>query len=271
MAVSSTTIDEAVRNYLTGLSEKHRTAQDREIMRFVRYFGPDVKLSSLRAEDIERYQEQVAKSGADATRLEVIRGFLAGLYKLGETDFNLGKFIKIKRSSRKKVDGKDAVALSPETEDSDQITREGFADLKTELEFLSTTKREEIAHDLYEARIDKDFRENAPYDAAKQHQAEVENRIRQLEHILATSQIVDNQYNGGRINIGTVVVLRDMTHDEVLTYTLVGTSEANPRAGRISVASPVGRALLDRSVGDEIEVEAPLGKMIYRVEKVQGE
>ena len=107
--------------------------------------------------------------------------------------------------------------------------------------------------------------------AAKNHQAEVEARIRQLQAVLARAQIIDasSTPKTGRIALGAKVVLHDVEHDEDLEYTLVSPNEANPRAGRISVASPVGRALLDRGQGDEVEVEAPGGTIKYRVSKVE--
>ena len=117
--------------------------------------------------------------------------------------------------------------------------------------------------------MDKDFRENAPYDAAKHHQAEVEARIRQIEHTLAVAQVVDQKpLASNQVGLGSTVILEDLTHEEELTYTLVGTNEANPRAGRISIASPVGRALIDRRVGDEIEVQAPVGVIRYQIAQI---
>src|SRR6185437_3465605 len=102
-------------------------------------------------------------------------------------------------------------------EESVSLTGAGYQNLKQELEYLTTVKRAEIARDLYEARIDKDFRENAPYDAAKQHQAEVEARIRQLEHTLAVAQVVEQRNLENQIGIGSTVLLRDLTHEEELT------------------------------------------------------
>jgi transcription elongation factor GreA len=267
-SVSTLTAEEWMRKYLSGLNEKQRATQQTEIVRFVRWLKPGQMLDELKAEDVERYQEQFERTGADSLRLEPVRTFLASVHKQGASGFNLGKFIKIKRSS-KKVAAAKADESAPITEETATITREGYDNLKQELEYLQTTKRIEIAHELAEARIDKDFRENAPFDAAKQHQAEVENRIRFLERIVASAQIVEQSANGNRVGLGMTVVLRDVTHDEELTYTLVGTSEANPRLGRISIISPVGRALVDRAEGEEFEVEAPGGKLLYRVERFE--
>jgi transcription elongation factor GreA len=153
----------------------------------------------------------------------------------------------------------------------EMLTAEGFKRLQEELDHLINVKRPEIARELFEARIDKDFRENAPFDAAKHHQAEVEARIRQLQAVLARAQIIDgtSTTRTGRIALGARVVLRDLEHDEELEYTLVSPNEANPRLGRISVASPVGKALLERTEGEEVEVEAPGGTIKYRIDKVE--
>ena len=262
------TVEELARKYLMSLNEKQRIAQQAEISRFVRWLKPGACLDELKAEDVERYQEQFERTGADSGRLEPIRTFLAAAHKQGHGSFNLGKFIRIKRSSRKAAAAK-IDESAPITEETTHITRDGYETLKAELDHLTTTKRAEIAHELSEARMDKDFRENAPFDAAKQHQAEIENRIRFLERILATAQIVEGTTNGNKVGLGSSVVLRDLTHDEELSYTLVGTSEANPRLGRISIISPVGRALMDRAAGEEFEVEAPAGTITYRVEQIE--
>lgn len=283
MAETGMTVAEAIREYLSSLSEGDRAAQQADLQRFLRWLPSDARLARLRGEEVERYQEQIERSGADQSRLEPVRSFLTAAHKRSWTEFNFGKLIKLKRASkstlRKPIKTRlsdysasaNALPTSGGNGNGDEIqhiTREGYEELKEKLEYLSTTKRAEIAHDLAEARVDKDFRENAPFDAAKQHQAEVEVEIKRLQGILATAQIVDARATGGRIGIGTSIVLRDLTHDEELAYTLVGSSEADSRAGKISIASPVGKALIDRQVGDEVEVDAPVGVIRYRVEKV---
>ncbi|HLH71779.1 MAG TPA: transcription elongation factor GreA [Chloroflexota bacterium] len=268
---SEMTLSEAAGRFLAMLKEDERAQAQAELNRFVRHFGSDLRTSSLRPIDVEDYQERVERTGVDAaSKLGPIKNFLTFVYKQNGTETNLGRLIKARRSMGARVAVRKSVRSAAPAEDGIiQVTSEGYQNLKQELEYLTTVKRAEIARDLYEARIDKDFRENAPYDAAKQHQAEVEARIRQLEHTLAVAQIVD-QSIGERhqVGIGSTVRLKDLTHDEELTYTLVGTSEANPKAGRISTASPVGRALLDRQVGDEVEVAAPIGIVRYRIEEI---
>lgn len=262
------TLGQAAGRYLESLKDRERGPAQTELNRFVRHFGPDQRTADLRSMDVEDYQEKIERTGADvAQRLEPLKGFLAFVHKQGGTETNLGRLIKVRRATISRP-GSRRVAR-PGEEGAVQLTAEGFDGLKKELEFLSTTKRAEIARDLYEARIDKDFRENAPFDAAKHHQAEVEARIRQIERTLAVAQIVDEKREDTHsVGIGSTVLLKDLTHEEELTYTLVGTNEAKPQAGRISVASPVGRAVIDHQVGDEIEVAAPMGTIRYRIEKI---
>jgi transcription elongation factor GreA len=269
--VKSLTLGEAAGRFLASVKEADRAAAQAELNRFVRHFGTDLTTPQLRLIDVERYQERVEETGADvARRLEPLKTFLVFLHKQGATELNLGKVIKTRRTTGARDGaGRRSGRAVVGDDESVQLTSEGYTQLKQEHEFLTTVKRAEIARELYEARLDKDFRENAPYDAAKHHQAEVEARIRQLERTLAVAQIVDQQpTHTNQVGIGSTVVLRDLTHGEELTYTLVGTNEANPRAGRISVASPVGRAIIDRQVGDEIEVAAPIGAIKYQIEQI---
>jgi len=151
--------------------------------------------------------------------------------------------------------------------DAIRMTREGRDKLAEELEHLETVIRPEIAHELKTAAADKDFRENAPYDVAKQHQGEVEARIRELKRIIETGEVVDVVYSHV-IDLGSKVALRDLTEDENIVYTLVGPGEIDPRHGKISIQSPVGRALSGKMVGDEVEVEVPAGTLRLRVERV---
>lgn len=264
---TSMLVTEAVGRYAAALKGDAKQSQQQELNRFVRWFDGR-SMSAMTAQEVERYQEEFEKTGADTRRLEPIKLFLAYAAKQGFTDINYGKFIRIKRGATRSRGG----PTRPEQVEmptGEMLTAEGFKRLQEELDYLINVKRPEIAHELQEARIDKDFRENAPFDAAKQHQGEVEARIRQLQAILARAQIIEEGGSGGRIRLGARVVLRDLTHEEDLEYTLVSPNEANPRAGRISVASPVGRALLDRAVGDVVDVEAPGGAMKYRIEKVE--
>lgn len=265
MTVSSPTVTEMIARYISSLPLEERARAQLELNRFIRWFGPDLPLEAVDARTVETYQEQVANSGADQIRrLEPLRAFLTYAQKQGLIPSNLAKFIKLRRPGGRR-DGRSEVIIQQEVT---HLTSEGFVKLKDELDRLTTIERPKVSQELWEARQDKDIRENAPYDAAKQHQALVEARIRELERLVATASIIEDGVSSERIVVGSKVVLRDLTHDEELSYTLVGPQEANPRAGKISIASPVGKALLDHVEAEVVEVEAPVGTVSYRIEKI---
>jgi transcription elongation factor GreA len=267
MTVGAQTLGEAIIAFHNTLDPEERNGALPELNRFVRWFGADQPIGTIDARVLESYQEQVALSGADqARRLEPLKTFLTYAQRQGLISSNLAKYLKLKRSATRRDAKKSEVQLGAEVT---HLTAEGYDKLKEELDRLVNVERAKVAHDLWEARQDKDIRENAPYDAAKQHQALVEARIRELEHVIATASIIGSGNSGSRITVGSTVLLRDLAYDEELSYTLVGPQEANPRAGRISIVSPVGKALLDRIAGDVIEVEAPVGTVKYRVERIE--
>jgi transcription elongation factor GreA len=136
------------------------------------------------------------------------------------------------------------------------------------LEHLRTVKRAEVAQRLHEAMEDGELIENAEYEAAKNEQAFVEGRILELEHMLAQAKIIEPGKSKDFVRIGsTVVVQEDGNKPE--TYTIVGAAEANPKQGLISNESPLGQALLDHRIGDEVEVHAPAGVLHFRVVKIK--
>jgi transcription elongation factor GreA len=151
-----------------------------------------------------------------------------------------------------------------------QLTAEGQASLSAELEALKA-RRPGIAEELRRAMMDKDFRENAPLDAAREHQAHVEGRIRQLEAILKHAEVIGGQTApGAKTHLGSTVILRDLASGSAVRYVLVSPSEVSPAEGKISIASPVGKAILSRTVGDEVEVSVPAGSLRFRIEEIQG-
>ena len=265
---SPTTLGQAVGDYVSNLTSEERAGQQGELNRFVLFFGARSDINRITAAEVESYQAQVQLSGVDpAIRLEPVRRLLTFAHKRKITSTNLGKVLKSRRTPTRSKGAKSQ--SKARDEEVSQVTSEGYAQLKKELEYLSTEVRAEIAQLLYDARLDRDIRENAPYDAAKQRQAEVEARIRLISQTLATSRVVDHaKAEGDRIELGTHVVLEDLTHGGEINYTLVGSSEANPSAGKLSNESPVGKASIGRRVGEEFEVPAPAGIIRYRVSGV---
>ena len=127
------------------------------------------------------------------------------------------------------------------------LTKEGYQKLADELEYLRTTKRKEVAERLHEAMEGGELIENAEYEAAKNEQAFVEGRIQELEMILASARIIDEKQNKNptTVQVGDTVVVKE-GNNKPEEYTIVGAAEANPRKGKISNESPLGRALLNR-------------------------
>lgn len=150
------------------------------------------------------------------------------------------------------------------------LTKEGYEKLRAELERLKGKERVRIATAIHEARMLGDISENADYDAAKEAQAHNEAKIAELELKLANARIINGQdIPTDQIFIGARVTIRDLQTDEVIQYTLVSSEEANYEEGKISIHSPVGKALMAKKVGDEISIHVPAGVLHYRIEKIQ--
>lgn len=148
------------------------------------------------------------------------------------------------------------------------LTRAGLNKLENELHNLKVNKRQEIAEKIKEAREQGDLSENAEYDAAKDEQREIEERIVAIEALLKNAEVVDDAEEG-TINIGCKVKLFDKEFDEEVEYMIVGSTEANSLQGKISNESPVGMALLNHRVGDEVTVETQAGVLEYKVLSVE--
>jgi transcription elongation factor GreA len=149
------------------------------------------------------------------------------------------------------------------------LTVEGWKKLKDELEYLTTTRRREIAQMIAEAKAEGDISENAGYDEAKTAQGFVEGRIRELENILTDVKII--QENGRfdeEINLGRTVILKEVGSDFEETYTIVGSLEADPANGRISNHSPIGKALLGKKAGQQVQVVSPGGEILFDILKI---
>jgi len=149
------------------------------------------------------------------------------------------------------------------------LTREGYNKLAEELEFLRTKRREEIANRLHEAMEGGELIENAEYEIAKNEQAFVEGRIKELEILLATARVVEEGHQSSdSIQVGSTVMIK-VEDLEPETYTIVGAAEANPTLGKISNESPLGKALLNHKSGERVQVDAPAGAFSVQILKVE--
>lgn len=151
------------------------------------------------------------------------------------------------------------------------MTVGGAEKLRAELNELKTVVRPRIVQAIAEARAHGDLKENAEYHAAREQQSFCEGRIKEIEGKLADSEIIDISkiQNTGKVLFGTTVSLYNPATDKSVTYQIVGEDEADVKNGRISVTSPIARAMMGKSEGDEIVVKAPSGDIAYEVEKVE--
>ncbi|MDR3575371.1 MAG: transcription elongation factor GreA [Anaerolineaceae bacterium] len=149
------------------------------------------------------------------------------------------------------------------------LTREGYRKLQEELDHLRTDKRQEIANRLHEAMEGGELIENAEYEAAKNEQAFVEGRIKELEILLATARVIDEApaASAELVQVGSKVTIQEEGADPEI-FTIVGAAEANPSEGRISNESPLGKALLNRKPDDKVSVDAPAGVFVVKILKV---
>lgn len=150
------------------------------------------------------------------------------------------------------------------------ITKEGFEKLKTELEYLKTQKRAEAAEKLRIARGFGDLSENAEYDHAKNEQAKVEEKIAKLENMLRNAVLIEEEnLDKNHVSIGTKVTIREKGTKEDELYTIVGSAETDPLAGKISNESPMGSALLGKKIGDKAQVETPAGLIEFEIVAIE--
>jgi transcription elongation factor GreA len=150
------------------------------------------------------------------------------------------------------------------------ITQTGFAALEAELKMRTQVKRNEIIQAISEARAQGDLSENAEYHSAKEQQSLNEGRIMELESMIGRADVIDlTKLSGKTIKFGATVKLIDDDTDEEKTYMLVGEPEADVKLGRVSVGSPVARALMGKTIGDTVEVRTPGGVKSYEVKDVR--
>ncbi len=149
-------------------------------------------------------------------------------------------------------------------EETTFLTPDGLKKLQDELEFLRTTRRQEVAARLHAAMEEGELLENAEYEDAKNEQAFVEGRIMELEDILSKAKIIDGHGPSDEVRVGCKVTIKENGSGSE-TYYIVGSAEADPKSGRISNQSPLGRALLGKKVGDEVQVHTPDGVTNFKV------
>ncbi len=146
------------------------------------------------------------------------------------------------------------------------LTREGLIKLESELNELKTSRRKDVAEKIKEARGQGDLSENAEYDSAKEEQAEIEARIVQVESMLRNAEVIDEEANDRTtVNLGTKVKIYDYEYEEEIVYTIVGSVEADPLLGKISIECQLGMSLIGKHAGEEVVYTSQLGEERFKV------
>ncbi len=251
------------------------------VTRFLWHFGPTTPISELSPKTMEGFQDTIGTNTMDlASRLQPVKEFLRYCWKQEYTVTvdaegnasaqNLGNYLRIKRPTGV---GRDASRFQHEQAQTFEMTAAGLELLREELGQLNAEMPEAIQA-VAAAREDKDIRENAPLEAAREHQERLRSRIDELEYQIAHA-VVREERATGRAKLGSRVEVVEVDDNggllgEAREYTLVGTTEANAAARRISVESPLGRGLLDQAADRQIEIQAPSGRKRFRLLTVTG-
>ena len=250
---------DASTHFLSSLDPDKARDERPAIERFVESIGGDLDMTALDAERVSEYARSM--EGADAA-LEPIRAFLAYSKRMAFTDTDLVSQLRLGSSPG-------GLGLTKDSPEAYLVTIEGLARLEQQGDELKG-RRPEMAEALRTAMQDKDFRENAPLDAARDEQAHLEARIREIEDQLRRAVIIDEETKGGRANVGSHVTVRNLESNGEQNFQLVSPSEVDPSSGKISIESPFGSAVMDHAVGDEVTVDAPSGKVRFEVTEVVG-
>lgn len=154
--------------------------------------------------------------------------------------------------------------------DTNYVTQDTFEKMKAELKQMKGVDRPAASRAIAEAREKGDLKENAEYDAAKEAQGMLEAKIKQLDGILATARILDeNSIDTSKVSILTKVTLTNLATKKKVTYKIVSEKEADLKLGKISVTSPIGKSLLGKIIGDQVEVIVPAGILNFKVELIE--
>jgi transcription elongation factor GreA len=264
-ASQSLTLGEAAGSFLASLPAGEGVKSQQAVHGFVRWYGWEHPLATLTAHEVANYAEQLSLSQANYLKnIEQIRAFLVHAKKQGWSKTNLAAHLKTKKT-KTKLPSSAKRRLSPTT----PLTKQGYAELENELTNLKG-KRAQLIDEIRKAAADKDFRENAPLEAAREERGHLEGRIIELEEALKSATIIDKTQKAGlKVSVGDNIVLSDTVSDEELRYTIVSPREVDPTKGKISTNSPIGKAVIGHAQGEIVEITAPLGKLRYQIKHIE--
>lgn len=259
---SDLTLNALAGEFLETLTNKKRQKVEPAVTKFVRWFGRDWPAKKITGQQVEQYAQELSIRAATESSPHV-RAFLNFAHKQGTFQLSLAPSFRVRKSTIRTKEGpKRARVVS-------HLTREGIENIEAEVKGLKA-QRPALAEAINKAAADKDFRENAPLEAAREAQGRVESRIMELEQLLRTAEVLKEEQarKDSRVALGRTIALENMSNGSKVQYKLVSPSEAKLSEGKISVESPVGKAVLGKSGGDEVVVAAPAGAMRFRIVQI---
>jgi transcription elongation factor GreA len=263
MTNSARTVLDAANLFASSLPPE-RALEAQEALRFARWFGPDRPTVELRAPDVGAYSEGFGNVVNSAARAEALKAFLAFGHKHRLMPERLVSHVRVPRTGTKRVSAPARIEAR-----GVQLTAESRRRIEEELADQKA-RRPRMAEEIRLAAADKDVRENAPLEAAREALGQLEAKIRELEATLRHAVLVDDTpVAGDAAGLGSTVVLANVATGARLSYRLVVARDASPSQGRLSVDSPVGQAVVGHRAGEEVLVSAPSGEIRFRIESVE--
>jgi transcription elongation factor GreA len=258
-------LDAALNKYLEDQVVGDHARQ--ELHRFAKSFGEaSPEVSTIGAKVITDYVSMATGATVDGVRrLEPVREFLKYLYASGQTaKINLGKYVR-SASKKKMRSHTPGPVVTHAQQEQHRLTEEGMRDLEGQLGILKD-ELPNVVKEITRTAADKDVRENAPLEAARERQGHIQSRIRDIESVLASALAISRSDSDGKVvGVGSTVSVKADDSKKSVNYTIVSPIEARPSIGKLSLASPVGKELLGKEVGDKVNVVTPRGATTFLV------
>lgn len=255
---------EAATHYFSSPSSNAAVPLQQEVFKFIRWYGEERPIINLTGQEVANYSEQFGIATTKSREhLHEVKTFLAFIYKQGVTPTNLSVHIRVKKPANKR-----SSSSSLKAEEPIMLTKTGYDEMRSKLVSLKE-ERPKVTEEIKKAAADKDFRENAPLQAAREKQGHIEGQIRDLEETLKKARVLEsNAKTGIRISMGDTVAITDTASGEKINYIIVSSQEANIKQHKISLASPMGQAMFNKEAGDTLEVNAPSGILTYKIVEI---
>ena len=266
MTTLSPTVTNALAQYTSSASYKQTPNGQHALSNFARWSGRDRLLGSLRPQEMAEYGHILGGSGGSQEdtdeNIQALKKFLSFCYSHNLTALSLAKHIKVRRKRTKSANQQKLVSNKIE------ITADGFRKTETDLSKIQEQLLT-VAEEIRVAMADKDFRENAPLDAAREKQGMLDAQRKILEDRRDNAVIVNNPQKGTtKVQIGSTIRISEDSTGLEKEYLIVNPAESDPVENKISPISPVGRAMMNHLIGDNVVVSTPRGKLSYHIRSI---